>query len=157
LWQAEHAASLLRQAHAALNVELVPMSTKGDRIQDRSLAAIGGKGLFIKELETALEEGRADIAVHSMKDVPGDLPNGLMIGAVLPRADARDALIAAGLQRLRTCRRGRASEPRACDARHSCWRLVRICASRCCAAMWTRACGASTQANWMRSCWHAPA
>lgn len=93
-------ASLLRQAHAALSVELVPMSTKGDRIQDRSLAAIGGKGLFIKELEVALEERRADIAVHSMKDVPGDLPDGLMIGAVLPRADARDALIAAGLQRL---------------------------------------------------------
>lgn len=93
-------ASLLRQAHAALSVELVPMSTKGDRIQDRSLAAIGGKGLFIKELEVALEERRADIAVHSMKDVPGDLPGGLMIAAVLPRADARDALITAGIRRL---------------------------------------------------------
>ncbi len=76
-----------------MTVELLPMSTKGDRIQDRSLAAIGGKGLFIKELETALEDRRADMAVHSMKDVPGDLPDGLMIAAVLPRADARDALI----------------------------------------------------------------
>jgi hydroxymethylbilane synthase len=95
LWQAEHVASLLRSAHAGLRVELVPMSTKGDRIQDRSLAAIGGKGLFIKELEVALEDRRADIAVHSMKDVPGDLPEGLSITAVLPRADPRDALLAA--------------------------------------------------------------
>lgn len=93
LWQAEHVASLLRQAHAGLDVELVPMVTQGDRIQDRSLAAIGGKGLFIKELEVALEEHRADIAVHSMKDLPGDLPEGLTVAAVLERADARDALL----------------------------------------------------------------
>ncbi|MGO9716307.1 MAG: hydroxymethylbilane synthase, partial [Steroidobacteraceae bacterium] len=96
LWQAEHVAALIRKAHPGMTVELVPMSTKGDRIQDRSLAAIGGKGLFIKELETALENGRADMAVHSMKDVPGELPGGLMIAAVLPRADARDALITRG-------------------------------------------------------------
>jgi hydroxymethylbilane synthase len=93
LWQAEHVAALLRQAHPGLGVELVPISTKGDRIQDRSLAAIGGKGLFIKELEVAIEEGRADIAVHSMKDVPSELPEGFTIAAVLPRADARDAFI----------------------------------------------------------------
>ncbi len=93
LWQAEHVASQLRRGHPGLEVQLVPMSTKGDRIQDRSLAAIGGKGLFIKELETALEDGLADLAVHSMKDVPGELPDGLMIAAVLPRADARDALV----------------------------------------------------------------
>jgi len=71
------------------------MSTTGDRIQDRSLAAIGGKGLFIKELESALDDLRADLAVHSMKDVPGELPSGLTIAAVLPRADPHDALIAA--------------------------------------------------------------
>jgi hydroxymethylbilane synthase len=71
------------------------MVTQGDRIQDRSLAAIGGKGLFIKELEVALEERRADIAVHSMKDLPGDLPEGLIIAAVLERADPRDALLTA--------------------------------------------------------------
>jgi hydroxymethylbilane synthase len=93
LWQAEHVAALLRQAHPGLGVELVPISTKGDRIQDRSLAAIGGKGLFIKELEVALEERRADIAVHSMKDVPSELPDGFTIAAVLPRADPRDAFI----------------------------------------------------------------
>jgi hydroxymethylbilane synthase len=103
LWQADHVATLLREAHAGLAVELVPMVTQGDRILDRSLAAIGGKGLFIKELELALEDGRADIAVHSMKDLPGDLPAGLCIAAVLPRADARDALLtpkAAGLDDL---------------------------------------------------------
>jgi hydroxymethylbilane synthase len=93
LWQAEHVADLLRQAHPGIDVDLVPMSTKGDLIQDRSLAAIGGKGLFIKELEVAMAEGRADLAVHSMKDVPYELPEGFVIGAVLPRADPRDALI----------------------------------------------------------------
>jgi hydroxymethylbilane synthase len=100
LWQAEHVAMLLRAAHAGLEIELVPISTKGDRIQDRSLAAIGGKGLFIKELEVALEEQRADIAVHSMKDVPSDIPRELMIAAVLPRADPRDALLAAKIARV---------------------------------------------------------
>jgi hydroxymethylbilane synthase len=93
LWQAEHAAALLRRAHPGIQVALMPMSTKGDRILDRSLAAIGGKGLFIKELGAALEDRRADLAVHSMKDVPGDLPAGLVIAAVLPRVDARDALV----------------------------------------------------------------
>jgi hydroxymethylbilane synthase len=93
LWQAEHVAALLRRAHGGLEVELVPLVTQGDRIQDRSLAAIGGKGLFIKELELALESGRADAAVHSMKDVPGELPEGLIIAAVLEREDARDALL----------------------------------------------------------------
>ncbi len=93
LWQAEHVAALIRCSQPDMVVELLPMSTKGDRIQDRSLAAIGGKGLFIKELETALEDRRADMAVHSMKDVPGDLPDAFVIAAVLPRLDARDALI----------------------------------------------------------------
>ncbi len=106
LWQAEHVAALLRSAHVGLNVELVPMSTKGDRIQDRSLAAIGGKGLFIKELEVALQDGRADIAVHSMKDVPGELPDDLTIAVVLARADPRDALIAAAAGRLQELPQG---------------------------------------------------
>jgi len=101
LWQAEHVASLLRAAHPGLEIELVPLLTQGDRIQDRTLAAIGGKGLFIKELEVAIEELRADIAVHSMKDVPADLPNGLIIAAVLKRVDPRDALVTtSGIARL---------------------------------------------------------
>jgi hydroxymethylbilane synthase len=101
LWQAEHVSALLRAAHPGLEIELVPLLTQGDRIQDRSLAAIGGKGLFIKELEVALEDLRADIAVHSMKDVPADIPHGLIIGAVLKRADPRDALVTtSGVARL---------------------------------------------------------
>ena len=94
LWQAEHVAARLRAAHPGVDVVLLPMSTKGDQILDRSLAAIGGKGLFIKELEIALEERRADLAVHSMKDVPADLPAQFTIGAILERADPRDALVA---------------------------------------------------------------
>lgn len=93
LWQAEHVAALLRDAHPGLNVVLVPMVTQGDRIQDRALAEVGGKGLFIKELEVAMAEDRADLAVHSMKDVPADLPPGYAIVCVLPRADARDAFL----------------------------------------------------------------
>jgi hydroxymethylbilane synthase len=101
LWQAEHVAALLREAHSGLEIELVPLLTQGDRIQDRTLAAIGGKGLFIKELELAIEDLRADIAVHSMKDVPADLPDGLAIEAVLARADPRDALVTtSGIARL---------------------------------------------------------
>ena len=101
LWQAEHVAALLREAHPGIEIELVPLVTQGDRIQDRTLAAIGGKGLFIKELEVAIEELRADIAVHSMKDMPADLPAGLDIGAVLPRADPRDALVTtSGIHRI---------------------------------------------------------
>jgi hydroxymethylbilane synthase len=106
LWQAEHVATLLREAHAGIDVQLLPMSTKGDLIQDRSLAAIGGKGLFIKELEVAIAEGRAEIAVHSMKDVPAELPPGFMIAAVLERADPRDALISGSHARLADLPRG---------------------------------------------------
>jgi len=106
LWQAEHVSALLRQSHPGLHVELVPISTQGDRIQDRSLAAIGGKGLFIKELEVALEERRADIAVHSMKDVPGDVPAGFMIAVVLQRADPLDALVTSKATRLEDLPRG---------------------------------------------------
>src|ERR1700678_4780073 len=95
LWQAEHVAALLRRVHEGLEIELVPMVTQGDRIQDRSLAAIGGKGLFIKELEVALEERRADIAVHSMKDLPGDLPEGLIIPTGVGGGGPRDALVTA--------------------------------------------------------------
>jgi hydroxymethylbilane synthase len=107
LWQAEHVAALLRSAHPELQIELVPLLTQGDRIQDRTLAAIGGKGLFIKELEVALENLRADIAVHSMKDVPAELPHGLIIGAVLKRADPLDALVTtSGITRLEELPRG---------------------------------------------------
>ena len=91
LWQAEHVRALL-QAQGA-TVDLLPMTTQGDRVLDRSLSKIGGKGLFVKELETALESGHADLAVHSLKDVPMVLPSGLELAAVLRREDARDAFV----------------------------------------------------------------
>jgi hydroxymethylbilane synthase len=93
LWQAEHVASALRAAHPGLEVEIIGMSTQGDKILDTPLAKIGGKGLFVKELEQGLLEGRADVAVHSMKDVPVDLPAGLHIAAIMAREDPRDALV----------------------------------------------------------------
>ena len=93
LWQAEHVADRLRSAHPGLEVELVPMTTRGDQLIDRPLAAIGGKGLFLKELEIALAEGRADIAVHSMKDVPMELEPGFTIAAILEREDPFDAFV----------------------------------------------------------------
>jgi hydroxymethylbilane synthase len=100
LWQAEHVASILRSDSSITDVQLVPLSTRGDEILDRSLQKIGGKGLFIKELEVAMQEGRADIAVHSMKDVPVEMPEGFCIGAVLPRANPADALVGKTLAEL---------------------------------------------------------
>ena len=102
LWQAEHVAARLRAAHPGLDVELVPMTTRGDQISDRPLAAIGGKGLFLKELEVAMLERRADIAVHSFKDVPAELEPEFAIGAVLERADAADAFVSVHFARLDT-------------------------------------------------------
>lgn len=93
LWQAEHVASLLRQQHPGLQVELLPLVTEGDRILDRPLATIGGKGLFLKELERALLDGEAELAVHSMKDVPVESTPGLPVDIVLQRANPFDALL----------------------------------------------------------------
>lgn len=91
LWQAEHVKALLEQRGHA--VSLLGMTTRGDQILDRSLSKVGGKGLFVKELELALEEGRADLAVHSLKDVPMDLPDGFALACVMEREDPRDALV----------------------------------------------------------------
>lgn len=93
LWQTEHVADRLRAAHPGLVVELVPMSTRGDEVLDRSLAAIGGKGLFLKELELAMLRGDADCAVHSLKDVPMELEPGFALPAILARADHADAFV----------------------------------------------------------------
>jgi len=92
LWQAEHVRALLVRRFG-LSVELLGMTTRGDQILDRSLAKVGGKGLFVKELENALEDGRAQLAVHSLKDGPMDLPEGFVLGAVLEREDPRDAFV----------------------------------------------------------------
>ena len=91
LWQAEHVQALLQQR--GHGVTLLGMTTKGDQILDRSLSKVGGKGLFVKELEVALEEGRADLAVHSLKDVPMDLPAGFVLACVMEREDPRDAFV----------------------------------------------------------------
>ena len=93
MWQAEHVADALRRAHPGLGVEILGMSTQGDKILDTPLAKIGGKGLFVKELEQQMLDGAADIAVHSMKDVPVDLPEGLHLAVILAREDPRDAFV----------------------------------------------------------------
>ncbi|MEN8107779.1 MAG: hydroxymethylbilane synthase [Pseudomonadota bacterium] len=93
LWQAEHVKARLEAAHPGLQVMLVTMTTQGDRVLDSPLAKIGGKGLFVKELEQGMLAGDADIAVHSMKDVPVEFPDGLGIGAILEREDPHDAFV----------------------------------------------------------------
>ena len=98
LWQAEHVKALLEQRGHP--VTLLGMTTRGDQILDRSLSKVGGKGLFVKELETALEEGRADIAVHSLKDVPMELPAGFALACVMAREDPRDAWVSPQYARL---------------------------------------------------------
>ena len=123
LWQAEHVAARLREAHPDLEVELVPMTTQGDQILDRALALVGGKGLFIKELEQAIFAGRADIAVHSMKDVPAELPEGMVLAAMLERADPRDAFVSRTHESFAALPAGAvvgtSSQRRQCQLRHA--------------------------------------
>ncbi|MGE5665159.1 MAG: hydroxymethylbilane synthase, partial [Betaproteobacteria bacterium] len=103
LWQARHVREILATRHPQTPVELLGMTTRGDQILDRTLSKVGGKGLFVKELEVALLERRADIAVHSLKDVPMVLPEDFLLGAVMEREDPRDAFVSprhAGLDQL---------------------------------------------------------
>jgi len=93
MWQAEHVQDCLRKLYPDCDVRILGMTTKGDQILDRALSKVGGKGLFVKELETALEDGRADLAVHSLKDVPMVMPPGFDLSCVMVREDARDALV----------------------------------------------------------------
>ena len=93
MWQAEHVAEMLGRLHAGLVVEIVGMTTRGDKILDAPLAKVGGKGLFVKELETGMLNGDADIAVHSMKDVPVEFPDGLHLAVIMDREDPRDAFV----------------------------------------------------------------
>ncbi len=106
LWQANHVASMLTQLSDIENVELIPLSTKGDRVLDTSLQKIGGKGLFTKELETAMVRGNADIAVHSIKDMPVEMPDEFCIAAVLKRESPFDALISKKNHKLRELETG---------------------------------------------------
>jgi hydroxymethylbilane synthase len=93
MWQAEHVRAALQQYYPACDVSILGMTTRGDQILDRTLSKVGGKGLFVKELEFAMAEGRADLAVHSLKDVPMELPEGFTLTAVMEREDPRDALV----------------------------------------------------------------
>ena len=93
LWQAEHVKEKLTALYPEIDVQLVPMTTRGDQLLDSPLSRIGGKGLFLKELETALLEGQADIAVHSMKDVPAQMPEGLIVPVILERENPLDAFV----------------------------------------------------------------
>lgn len=100
MWQAEYVADRLRKQYPTLSVELLPMSTKGDEILNKPLAEIGGKGLFIKELEYLLLEEKADLAVHSLKDMPAEVPAGFAIAAVTDREDPRDAFVSPAYENL---------------------------------------------------------
>jgi len=100
LWQAHYVRDMLKHHHPELEIELVTMTTQGDKILDTPLAKVGGKGLFVKELETGMLEGRADIAVHSMKDVPVDFPMGLHLAVICEREDPRDAFVSNNFKNL---------------------------------------------------------
>ncbi|AMP00866.1 porphobilinogen deaminase [Collimonas arenae] len=93
MWQAEHVRARLVALYPDCNIEILGMTTRGDQILDRTLSKVGGKGLFVKELEVAMAEGRADLAVHSLKDMPMELPSGFALTAVLEREDPRDAFV----------------------------------------------------------------
>ena len=93
MWQAEHVRDRLQSLYPDCEIQLLGMTTRGDQILDRTLSKVGGKGLFVKELETAILDGRADLAVHSLKDMPMDVPQGLQLAVVLERADPRDAFV----------------------------------------------------------------
>jgi len=115
LWQAEHVQALLR-ARFNWQVDLLGMTTRGDQILDRALSKVGGKGLFVKELEVALEEGRAHLAVHSLKDVPMELPEGFTLCTVLEREDPRDAWVSSRYESVQALPLGARSARRACAA-----------------------------------------
>ncbi len=118
LWQARHVARQIEVRHASIEIQLVPLRTEGDRVADVPLGKIGGKGLFVKELEHALLEGRADIAAHSMKDVPIQFPAGLHLPVILPRAEPRDALVAANARTLQALPDG--AKVGTCSLRRKC-------------------------------------
>ena len=128
MWQTEHVAARLAERHPGIAIEIVGMTTKGDRILDRPLAQVGGKGLFIKELEVALADNLADIAVHSMKDVPMELPDGFAMLPFGPREDARDAFVSIRHASLAALPEGAvvgtSSLRRECQLRRACPSLV---------------------------------
>ena len=106
LWQANHVKDCIEKAFPDIHVDITIIKTTGDRVTDRPLSMVGGKGLFVKEIEAALLDGSIDLAVHSMKDMPGELPDGLVIGAIPERANPFDVLISASGERFKEYPRG---------------------------------------------------
>ncbi len=139
LWQAEYVKARLEQVHTGLQVTLVPMVSRGDKLLDAPLAKIGGKGLFVKELETALLDNEADIAVHSMKDVPMDFPEGLGLYCICEREDRVMPSFPIPLTASKHCPPAVSSVPQACAVRPSYWRAAQTCKSAFCAATSTPA------------------
>ena len=156
LWQAEYVKERLLQLHPDLEVSLVTFTTKGDKILDVPLAKVGGKGLFVKELEVAMLEDRADIAVHSMKDVPMEFPQGLGLSVICEREDPTDAFVSNHFARLEELRPAAGSEHRVCVASASSGRLFPSCWSAICEAMSRRVSAGWTVVNSMLFCWRRP-
>ncbi len=152
LWQAEHVKARIEALYPACRVELLGMTTRGDQILDRPLAKIGGKGLFVKELENALLDRSADIAVHSMKDVPMILPQGLALIATAARDVPLDAFVSNKYAALDELPPGAVvGTSSRCGARRRFTPSIRIWRSPACAATSTRACASWTPATTMRS------
>ena len=157
LWQAEHVRARL-EARAAelgreLTVELLVLKTKGDVILDVPLAKVGGKGLFVKEIEEALLSGAADLAVHSMKDVPMELPAGLILGAVPEREVHTDLFLSERYPSLDALPREPFWGPAACGGRLRFWTCAAICGSPCCAAMSKPVCARCARGSMTLSFW----
>src|SRR5207249_11296368 len=127
MWQSEHVAGELKRLYPQCEVSILGITTRGDQIVDRPLAQIGGKGLFVKELEAALEAGRADLAVHSAKDVPMRLPEGFCLAAIAAREDPRDCLVSNVSASLEALPPGSILGTSACAARRSCASAIRTC------------------------------
>jgi hydroxymethylbilane synthase len=156
LWQAEHVKARLMALHPGLEVELLGMTTQGDQILDSPLSRIGGKGLFVKELEVAMAEGRADLAVHSIKDVPMDLPQGFELTAISSAKTRAMPSSPTNIPAWKPCRPAPGSAPPACAARPSCAPACRIWTWTPCAATSTPACASWTKASTTPSCWPPP-
>jgi len=156
MWQAEHVRDALHKLYPSCELRILGMTTQGDRILDRTLSKIGGKGLFVKELETALADGRADLAVHSLKDVPMDLPEGFALAAVMEREDARDAFVSNDYASLAALPPAAWSAPRVCGAKPCCVCAIPIWWSSRCAAISTRGSRSSTAASMQPSFWPRP-
>ena len=146
LWQSNYIKSCLEKEYPDCEVRLQKIVTKGDKILDVPLSKIGGKGLFTKEIETALLDGEVDLAVHSLKDMPTKLPDGLCLTAITERAVVGDAFVS---NKYNTFAEMPAGAVPACGVRHSCWQNVPTWISGTCGAMWTPACTSWTKASTM--------